>query len=71
METTPYHLMRPKQAAGYFGIGISTLWHWLKTRPDMPRPIHAGLGVTLIDVAATEKYLRSQSLPLAHSEGAK
>lgn len=61
MESTPYHLMRPKQAAKHFCIGVSTYWLWVKSRPNFPQPIKAGPGVTLVDVLATENYLRAQS----------
>jgi predicted DNA-binding transcriptional regulator AlpA len=53
--------LRPRHAARYFGIGVSTLWLWLKTRPDMPRAIRAGPRTTLIDVPATAAYLKAAS----------
>jgi predicted DNA-binding transcriptional regulator AlpA len=59
--TTVNRLRRPKKAAVELDIGVSTLWHWIKTRPGFPAPIKAGPGVTLIDMAATENYLRAQS----------
>ena len=61
MEKVPYYLLRPKQAAAHFGIGRSTLWSWLKTRQGMPTAIKAGPGVTLIDIPATEAFLRAES----------
>jgi predicted DNA-binding transcriptional regulator AlpA len=61
MESTPYQLMRPKQAAKHFCIGVSTYLLWVKSRPNFPQPIKAGPGVTLVDVTAIEQYLRSQS----------
>jgi prophage regulatory protein len=30
---------RPKQAAEMLGIGVATLWRWIKSRPDFPQPI--------------------------------
>lgn len=30
--------IRPKEAAEYLGIGISTLWRWVKNRDDFPMP---------------------------------
>ena len=53
------HYLRPKQAASYFGIGVSTLWQWLKTRPGFPPAIKAGPRTTLIDVPATAAYLKA------------
>jgi len=52
---------RPKPAAQHFGIGVSTYWHWVKNRPGFPQPIKAGPAVTLVDIGATEAYLRAQS----------
>jgi predicted DNA-binding transcriptional regulator AlpA len=49
--------LRPKHAARYFGIGVSTLWLWLKTRPGFPPAIKAGPRTTLIDVPATAAFL--------------
>ena len=55
------HYLRPKQAASYFGIGVSTLWQWLKTRPGFPPAIKAGPRTTLIDIPATAAYIESAS----------
>lgn len=61
MDKLVNRLMRPKQAAQHFCIGVSTYWLWLKTRPGFPQPIKAGPGVTLVDIDAVEQYLRAQS----------
>jgi predicted DNA-binding transcriptional regulator AlpA len=53
--------MRPKKAAAHFEIGLSTFWLWVKTRPGFPQPIKAGPAVTLVDIPATEAFLRAQS----------
>lgn len=58
---TDPRFLRPRHAARYFGIGVSTLWLWLKTRPGMPPAIKAGARTTLIDVPATAAYLKSSS----------
>lgn len=60
MEQKAHQLARPK-AAAYFGIGVSTLWLWAKTREGFPAFIKADPGVTLVDIPATEQFLRSQS----------
>lgn len=61
MESTTNQWLRPKPAAKHFGIGVSTYWLWVKSRPGFPKPVKAGPGVTLVDVPATEAYLRAQS----------
>ena len=44
--------LRPRQAAGFLCIGISTFWLWVKTRPDFPAVYKVGRGVSLVDGAA-------------------
>ena len=39
---------RPKQAAELLGIGTATLWRWVKSRPDFPRPIRLSARCTVI-----------------------
>ncbi len=52
---------RPARAARHFEIGKATLWQWVKTRHDFPKPLKAGPRVTLFDIAAIERYLHSQA----------
>ena len=40
---------RPKQAAEFLGIGVATVWRWIKERPDFPRPIRLSARCTVID----------------------
>lgn len=61
MESLPYHWMRPKKAAAHFGIGVSTYWLWVKTRPGFPKPLKVGARTTIVDIAATTAYLQSAS----------
>jgi predicted DNA-binding transcriptional regulator AlpA len=61
MDNSQPIFKRPKQAARHFGIGPSTYWHWVKTRPGFPQPVKAGPAVTLVDIPATEAYLRAHS----------
>ena len=37
MSSTHSKALRPKPAAEYLGIGLSTLWAWAKTRDDFPQ----------------------------------
>jgi prophage regulatory protein len=41
--------LRPKQAAAFLGIGLSTLWRWSKEREDFPRPIQLGPRTTVFE----------------------
>lgn len=38
MQTPTPAVLRPRDAAAYIGIGLSTLWKRAKTDPDFPRP---------------------------------
>lgn len=40
--------MRPRQAAQFLGIGESTLWRFIKERPDFPKPIKLGARTTVL-----------------------
>ncbi len=56
-SSTPRYA-RARQTAEHFAIGESTLWHWLRTREDFPKPTRAGEKTTLFDLTAIEQYLR-------------
>ncbi len=48
MATTPSRSVRPPQARALLGnIGHTTLWRWVKERPDFPRPFKLGPRVTV------------------------
>lgn len=51
---------RPRQVCQHLKISPSTLWHWCKTKDGFPRPIKAGLRVTLFDLNAIDTWLQSQ-----------
>jgi predicted DNA-binding transcriptional regulator AlpA len=55
------HYLRAKQAAAYFGIAQSTLWAWVKNRPNFPQPVKAAGRVTLFEVQEIDKHLRNQA----------
>lgn len=40
---------RPKQAAELLGIGVATLWRWVKERADFPKPIRLSARCTVFD----------------------
>lgn len=39
---------RAKEAAEFLGIGCSTFWKWVKTKPDFPKPIRLSPRCTVI-----------------------
>jgi len=51
MQTQASKSLRPKQAAEFLGIGLSTIWKWVKDKPDFPRPINLTPRVTAFDEA--------------------
>jgi predicted DNA-binding transcriptional regulator AlpA len=55
--TATPHYLRASGTCKYFDIGESTLWAWVATRADFPKPIKASIRVTLFDVPAIERYL--------------
>ena len=43
--------VRPPQARALLGnIGNTTLWRWVKERPDFPRPLKLGPRVTVFNL---------------------
>jgi len=60
METqhTPAYA-RPADAARHFGVCKTTLWRWAK-RPDFPKPARLGPKITLFEIAAVERWLKTQ-----------
>jgi prophage regulatory protein len=40
---------RPKHAAEYLGVGVSTLWRWAAERHDFPKPRKLSGRVTVFD----------------------
>ncbi len=49
--------MRPAGVCETLKISKSTLWYWVATREDFPKPIKAGPRVTLFNVQALEKFI--------------
>ncbi len=49
--------MRAARVCETYQIAKSTLWHWVATRADFPKPIKAGPRVTLFDAQAIEAFI--------------
>lgn len=52
--------IRPKQAAKYLGIALSTYWRWVKERPDFPKPIRLSARCTVADLGDLIAWRDSQ-----------
>lgn len=51
MESNVSRLVRPPQARALLGnIGNSTLWRWVKERPNFPQPMKLGPRVTVFSL---------------------
>ena len=52
---------RAKGLATYLDSGISSVWHWVKTKPGFPQPLKFSDGVTLFDLDAVDEFVAAQS----------
>ncbi|SPR99316.1 helix-turn-helix transcriptional regulator [Cupriavidus taiwanensis] len=55
MSNTQSPSLRPRKAAEFLGIGVSTLWRWVNTQPGFPKPISLSERTTVFiegDLAA-------------------
>lgn len=48
--TQKFSSLRPKQAAEFLGVGISTLWRWAKERSDFPKARKLSPRCTVFDM---------------------
>lgn len=55
LESTSIRI-RDKEAARLLGIGVSTLWRWVKERPGFPQPRREGRRCTYWLRAEVELY---------------
>ena len=61
MDVTLSPSLRPKQAAEFLGIGVSTLWRWVKERNGFPQPIQLGPRTTVFDGSKLAAWRDSQA----------
>lgn len=54
------HALRPKNAAAFLGIGVSTLWRWQTERSDMPRARRLSTRCTVFDRNELQAWLNAQ-----------
>lgn len=50
-KATQTRSARPKDAASLLGVGVSTIWRWVKERKDFPKPRKLSSRCTVFDVA--------------------
>ncbi len=53
--------LRPKQAAEFLGVGVSTLWRWVKEQPDFPQPVRLSERVTVFAQGDLISYRESRA----------
>lgn len=49
---------RPKAAAKFLGISLTSLWTWARTKENFPKPLRPTEGVTLFSVAELDAWVR-------------
>jgi prophage regulatory protein len=52
MDTKTNRSLRPKHAAGFLGIGLSTFWRYASEREDFPKLRRLSSRCTVVDEAA-------------------
>lgn len=53
---------RPAQSAVHLQIGVSTLWKWVKEKPDFPQPIKLSPRVTVFRIADLDAFIARQQI---------
>lgn len=53
-------VMRPKAAAEYLGMGLSTVWRRAKEDPDFPKPVKLGPRTTCFYTTDIVSFLDRQ-----------
>lgn len=50
MSYTEYRSVRAKEAAKVLGVGVSTLWRWVKEVNDFPQPARLSARCTVFEL---------------------
>jgi prophage regulatory protein len=56
----PDRSLRPKQAAEFIGVSESTLWAWVKSRQDFPKPSKLSPKITVFSSSALLAFRDAQ-----------
>lgn len=57
---TTSQIMRPKQAAPYLGVSVTTLWRLEQTDPDFPRKVRFSARCVGFRQADIDAYLQKK-----------
>jgi len=63
MTKSPRRVVRLAQLAttrkhhGILPVGPATIWRWVRTRPEFPKPFKIGEATTVWDLDAIEEFL--------------
>ncbi len=52
---------RTEETCRRYKIAPATLWRWIKTRNDFPRPLKAGPRVTLHNLDAIDAFIAAKA----------
>ena len=54
MTNNPY--LTVQSVAKHYGISVPTVWRWLKSNPDFPKPVRLGVRITRWRIEDIESY---------------
>jgi prophage regulatory protein len=60
MSQATFRAARPKHAAEILGVGVSTVWRWVKERHDFPQPRRLSARCTVFDLDALVEWRNAQ-----------
>lgn len=69
MQTPTPAVLRPRDAATYLGIGLSTIWRWAQVDPEFPRPLKIASRVTAWRKADLDAFIERQAGAAQAMEG--
>lgn len=59
--TTQSRNLRPRNAAAYLDVGVSTLWRWAKERSDFPKARRLSPRCTVFDAEELRAWRDAQA----------
>ncbi|MDO8249100.1 MAG: AlpA family phage regulatory protein [Rhodoferax sp.] len=57
---TSSEFLRPAKVAERYGFAKSTLWEWVKTKPNFPKPNRISARCVLFSVAELDAFIKSE-----------
>ncbi len=66
MTQAPRRVVRLAQLAttrkhnGILPVGPATIWRWVRSRPEFPKPFKIGEATTVWDLEAIEQFIATQ-----------